>query len=451
MFSSLVLLAVVSSPAAAAPEAPPPVLIHQGKKELRRQLKERLARIDPQDAEALFAAALWAKRKGLTLDYHRLLLKVVKLDPDHAKARKELGYVKFKGRWVKASRLEEEKKRIEEEEYRRKGYVKYEGAWVKKEDLAYAKLGLVRYQGRWVRKSDYALLSKGFVAHPETGVWIKKELLEKAEKGLFPAGDRWVSKEEAEKYFSSWEHPWVLLSENVRLVTTAPLDKAQGWLNDAETQVTIVKSLLLPPGLPLPQRVTIFAFPEREDYTGFGANYDDTGFSAYGTFYAGRHELKPVAVYMGEKSWSPYYLKHAAGLGVAHMLIQDEKIQPTSWIYTAFGSYLERWGNPVSCQHFGRQYLAKGGIRNLKSFFGSFVISPDQSSQEMDWNIYQAGIFLSYLQRSGDKKLEKYWDKVREAVRKKKGVAKALRSFERALQRKEKQLKSHLAQLVRGR
>ncbi len=451
MFVALALtgLLVVSNGAPRLPaETPIPSL--QGKKELRRQLAARVAGIDPKDGDALYAAALWAKRKGLDLDFKRILHKVLKADPDHEEARKALGYVKWKDKWFKKERFEAEKKKAEEAEYRRKGYVKHDGVWVKKEDLEFLKMGLLRYEGKWVRRPDYLKYKEGLVPHPDTGVWIKKEDLERAESGKFPVQGSWVTKEEANKAHSTWERPWVVQTENIRIVTTAPLDKAKEWANDGETQITIIKNLLYPPGLPLPRRVTIFGFLDQAAYQDFGAQYDDTGFSAYGAFRAAGQDGAPIAAYLGEKNWGPYYLKHAAGLGVAHMLLVDDKLSRTNWIYTAFGAYLERWSNRASAQHFGRQYLAKGGIRNLKSFFKNFAISPDQSSQETDWNIYQAGIMLSYLQKEEDKKLRKAWEKVRTAVRKRKGIRKVLQGMEKVLVKREQELRDHLGKLVRG-
>ena len=65
----------------------------------QEELRSRLALIDPNNPEALYDAAEWAGRHGLRRQSDELLEQVVTLRPDHAGARRALGYVDIDGQW----------------------------------------------------------------------------------------------------------------------------------------------------------------------------------------------------------------------------------------------------------------------------------------------------------------------------------------------------------------
>ena len=454
MLRSAFLLTLVALPVTAPVSA-------QSKVELKKQLETRRAKIDKADGKKLYALALWAERKGLKFESKRLLREVLKADTDHEAAREALGYVKHDKKWVKADEVAKLEKRAKANaerariaELKKKGYVKHGDSWIKKSDLAWAELGLVRHEGKWMRRDDAAALAKGKVKHPRTGVWIKEADADKAKQGLFPVGDDWVPVAKANSAHSDWEAPWVLRSDNVELQTIYPLEKAEQVLNEAETAVSYARGLLFDPLMPLPERVRIRIFDTAAQYREFGANTDDTGFSSYGAFNAYRAEPTLIACHYGQKDWGPYFLKHAVGMGVASQLLKGktdkDSLGPTHWLFTGFGSYVERWSNSRSASHFGKQYLQKGGIRGLKSFPSSFKISADMSAADLEWNVYQAGIIISFLAKAPDAKTKKAWDKVRSAIQSRKGIAKAVKGFEKRLPKIEKQLKAHLAKAIRG-
>ncbi len=422
-----------------------------------KEFEARRAKIDSKDAAKLYALALWAERKQLRREARKTLRAVIKADPDHADARKALGYIQFGGKWVREKDLARLKKvaarreaKAKEAEMRKKGFVYHDGVWIKKEDLGWAKLGLVRDGSRWMRVADKKAKDEGKVMHPRTGEWIEAKDKEKADKGLFPIGGEWVDLAEANRLHKNPADPWVIRLENVTLITMMPLEKAITAANEAESAAAIARGLIFDPVLPLPRRVRIYAIDGAEAYREFSAQADETGFSAYGAFYATRAEGKPIAANYGEKNWGPYYLKHAAGMGVAIVLLEDAELEPTHWLYTAMGSYVERWSNTTAAKHFAPQYLEKGGVRNLKSFFKSFTISSEQAPNELEWNIYQAGILLSYLTKSPDKKTLATWGKVRKAIRERKGISKAIKAFEKRLVSIQTKLRDHLQQLSRG-
>jgi hypothetical protein len=70
------------------------------------------------DAEALFQLASWCAAEGASTLARRLYREVLILDPDHAGARRALGFRRFENRWVS-----------DEEYHALKGEVLYRGAW----------------------------------------------------------------------------------------------------------------------------------------------------------------------------------------------------------------------------------------------------------------------------------------------------------------------------------
>lgn len=79
---------------------------------------EALVQSTPHTVEGQWSLAEWCKEMGLVSERKRHLQEVLALDPDHAEARKALGYQRFLGRWL-----------TQEEYLQSQGYVRHNGAW----------------------------------------------------------------------------------------------------------------------------------------------------------------------------------------------------------------------------------------------------------------------------------------------------------------------------------
>ncbi len=444
----------LTSMSSVAMPVPAPESQGKSKRELRAELKKKVSAAK-KDAEKLFALALWAKRKGLDIDSVRLLRKVIKLNPDHKDARERLGFVQHKGKWVTKKALETLQKKAMEAEYKKRGWVKHKGEWIDPKELKYAKLGYSKdKEGAWIRKKDKERFAHGYVHHPEIGIWIKKGDLEKAEAGQVPVQGKWMSLADADKQHQSWESPWVIVEDDFILVTDLPYAEAEKRVTELSSALISIKGLAWTPSLPLPKRVPIFCFAKQADYVDFGAQYDESGFSSFGAFYANNHDKAPIAINYEAPGWNAYYLKHAMGLGVSAYLFTNVGIPATSWLHTGLGSYIECWANRGHAQHFGKQFLQKGGPRKFKDFWSSFTISADIDIDSVNRNIYQAGIPFSFLikEPKKSKKIMKAWEELKSAAMDsdEKAAKKSLRRFEKAIQAREADIRAHLTQLVRG-
>jgi len=108
--------------------------------------EERKARCkNPKD---WYELGKWCDRPdiGLPQEGRQCFEKVIEIDPDHAEARKELGYMKKGGKWV-----------IEEEEMLRRGFKKYGGKWISGEEyrrIMGEKKGIMKGIGRRFKESE---------------------------------------------------------------------------------------------------------------------------------------------------------------------------------------------------------------------------------------------------------------------------------------------------------
>jgi hypothetical protein len=90
--------------------------------------QEKLAKIND-DAKGHYELGVWCKQNKLSNEAQTQFEKVIKLDPNHEKARKELGYFKYKDEWI----AEEDK---EERIAKEKGLVRYGDKWIAKQEMA---------------------------------------------------------------------------------------------------------------------------------------------------------------------------------------------------------------------------------------------------------------------------------------------------------------------------
>jgi hypothetical protein len=93
------------------------------KTDLDKQYEAQLPKLE-NTAEAQWGMAEWCKEAGLLEQRRRHLQAVVAIDPNHAEARKALGYQKHGSRWL-----------TQDEFMQSVGYVRYKGAWRARQEI----------------------------------------------------------------------------------------------------------------------------------------------------------------------------------------------------------------------------------------------------------------------------------------------------------------------------
>lgn len=426
----------------------------QLKTELRT--KESAAKQDP---DALFAVGKWADEKGLAAEAKRIYQAVLKIKPDHEGANKAVGNELAGGKWMPAKDAAAAKKSAADAENTAKGLVEVNGVWVDKDHAADAKKGIYHHNGELVTKDEKLAFLAGRVRHPSTGMMIDAADLEKAQKGQFPiAGGKWVDIKEADDFHR--DHPWFVRTDHCFLLSTLP------WKNLTEAKQYIdegyrtVKPLLGNNDPPPALRPIVLVAATRDEFAKFGAAVGDAA-SSYGAFLGvperlfkveGRGEVR-LAVALWDKDWGPYYARHAGALAFAGVLCSDAGAELPAWMLQGLGALASRFANRGNSSHFAGQHISKGGVKDLKSWFNSFDISGDMEPTAIDFNIFQAGLLLSYAKDGKDPKvLEAMMEVTNNLVAGKgKSVEKSADKLQKLLLTKENEIRAYLQAVAAGK
>ncbi len=416
-----------------------------------------------QDADALFQVGKWAEDKGLAADSKRIYQAILKAKPGHEGANKALGNELVDGKWLSAKDAAAARKKTLEAEFKAKGMVEVGGVWVGKDEVNDAKRGIYHFEGSLVTKEELAAFGAGKVRHPVTGMIIEAKYLEDAKTRKFPIGTegRWGDEKAADEFHKDPAHPWFVRSSYCTLAGTLPIQKMEELKEIADRGVERARTLM---GNQLPHpanRPAILIASTDDEFRAYGTQLGDET-SAFGAFLAGDSErqVKFRVEYQGEsrpaicnfhKDWGPYYLRHAAALAYANGLAEDADIEAPLWFLHAFGGYASRFDNDHDAGSFAEQHLAKGGVKDMKAWFNSFAINGDMESKEIDYNVFQAGMLLSFVADGSDPKLTETMKEVSDCFGsgKSKGVEKSLEKLQAAFIAKEADLRAYLQKLIK--
>lgn len=398
-----------------------------GKKD---EYKQRLAEIDPRDAEAHYQLGLWCKSNKLNREATRSFKKAITLEPQHEGAHKALGHVQVGDVWMSKADAKRAADVAKSNEMREKGLVQYKGDWVKPEDIEYIEKGYVKYEpeggeAQWVSKDDLKKLEKGLVKYD--GRWVSKEDADNLAKGLFKVNGNYVPKEEANKFHSEWENAWELPSEHYMLVTNKDYDYAIDVLDKAEkTYAELAKFFGDEPQL-YGDKLYIYMFSSIEEYNQFGRDNagPEEGYrqQSKGGFYAGAHPDTPAAICSQfdettRYDWTPVNLYHA--LTVQYM----GEVQPnitSAWLRESIVSFFERF---VFYKWSLREDFGKYVIGNrfipLADFMDMATLSDDPTTGmyvggDRPRQVAQGGLLIMFLTQAGP---VEYHEKFREFLAK---------------------------------
>lgn len=113
-------------------------------KDIFKQYQEKLRELEYNaTAEGYYRLGIWCKERGLRIKAIDAFQVAIQIDGDHRKARYELGYRKWEGKWLPY-----------EEWMEKRGYVLFRGEWVEKKYLPNYMQGLVLVNGKWVSREE---------------------------------------------------------------------------------------------------------------------------------------------------------------------------------------------------------------------------------------------------------------------------------------------------------
>ena len=159
-------------------------------------------------ADDFYELGLWCRENKLRSRSKGCFEKAVELETDHAKARAELGHVRYKGEWMTPEERDARQAAEFEAEMKARGLVKWKEQWVTPEERGKLEQGLVHHDGRWMTYEEKMRL-EGF--RPFEGRWI-------------PEGE-WVARQGVERAEEVLGAPLALVvTEQAAVAGTYPLD-----------------------------------------------------------------------------------------------------------------------------------------------------------------------------------------------------------------------------------
>jgi len=431
-------------------------LLAQGKQDaaLKKELrtKETAAKQDP---EKLCDVAAWAVEKGLAADGKRLYEAVVKLSPDHARARAALGHVQVDGTWLPKAEAEAAQSKAIAAAMQAKGLVEVDQVWVKPEHATDGKRGVFHHDGERVSRDDYLLLQGGKVRHPATGELIAATDLEQAKAGKFPLdGSQWGD-EAAADAFHAKGRPWVVRASFATVVSHLPLAKVREMATQIDSAwVRIAPVFGTTEPLPAHRPLVVIAATEAE-YAKLGEQAGDEA-SSTSAFLAlpnasvpGQPLVRP-GICDGTGALGVYSARHAAGLAIAHSIGRDLGFDLPSWLLHGVGSLTSRLHVPSDAGHYARQDLEAGGVTDPKQMCKSFSLAGDPAARRHAQ--FQVGLMLDFALQGRDDAAKAASNAFADACKHgdKAAAQKALAALEEALAAAQAKLVAYQQELARN-
>ncbi|MCA8957397.1 MAG: hypothetical protein KDC87_15080, partial [Planctomycetes bacterium] len=417
---------------------------------------QNLVKSAKNDPDQLLDAARYAREHKLEKEASALLKKLVKQFPDHAGINEAAGRVKHEGKWMDAKAAEKLVSAELREKYKAKGLVEVRGIWVEKDQVEKAKKGIFFHEGEQVTRWEKRQFLQGSVRHPVTGGLIKAEDLQKAKDGMFPLGDgKWGDKEAADKLHASMRRPWIVRSNYCTVLANLPIDtltsKVLPQIDQAYTRLLPVLGGQAPHPA---RRPLVHVVAKSGEYQDLGQRFGGGG-STYGAFHMGV-QFNGVrgreGVALWAEGWGPFYVRHATGLALCYSVLADEWDDVPEWFYRAVGSYVDKHASSAEMQHFGKSHRKRGGVKDLAKWLKGYEISselPGDGVGCLDYNIFQAGLLLSFCMRGGDADATKGLQAVTDALRDGKKAVPAILALQKILSGKEEQLRAYFEKLMK--
>jgi hypothetical protein len=372
--------------------------------------KEAAAKKDP---DQLFEVGKWAADKSLVSDSKRIYQAVLKIKPDHAGANEALGNELVEGKWLPAKEADALRKKAIAAENAAKGLVEVGGIWVEKDKADEAKHGIFHYENDIVTKEEMLAFQAGKVRHPETGEIIDAKHLEQAKNNYFPISNgRWVDQKEADTWHSDLKRPWIVRTQCGLFVSTLSLSKIDELKILVDQGIRRVEALLGSKVLAATHRPVVFVAATQSEFQDLGTALGD-GTDACGT-YLTREDAKMVLPFVGEtrpavcfneKGWVSNYIRHCAALAYAHGVSEEAGVDMPLWFLHGIGSISSRFMTDAEAGGFAKQFQKDGKITGIKAFFASFAINGEMEAHEIQYNLFKAGLMLSFATTGGDAKV----------------------------------------------
>lgn len=414
--------------------------------EYETRLSKALGRV-----EALWSLHAWCLEQGLAQVAQRPLRHLLRLEPDHARARAALDHVRAGDVWFES----------------RAALDRWQAS---QEPAAAEACGRVDHKGTWIHPDLRALAAKGATLDPNTGLWTTRAEAKRVAQGWFrqdlewiaPAGARhaddglwrvegeWLPLEQANRRHARIDSMWRIPGGEILLHATADRDVALRALAEMRRALEDLRRVYgVEPALPL--SVAVLRDEEQYDRFAFGAPDGSRPATHLGRLQVVHSaflaeswfepvEGEPAFRGMGVCYWDPLvpggdlYGVHSArlaaglsyvdaidpspkavrratskGVGAEHYEQYFAEKSLPMWLRYGGPVYAERFfrderasaaGNPDWARAWSRENLAaRGGLRGLEQVL-AFELDPDHPDEGLRLYI-EAGLVVAFMLDGG--------------------------------------------------
>lgn len=223
------------------------------------------------DAEALWRVHETFASVGFTEHSRATLQRIVRLHPEHERARAALGHVRVAERWFTRPQAARAFERSQDPELAAaRGYVQHQGQWMHPADRALSMRSLVQdpESGLWHSVADRRRLAEGWALQDEE--WISPDEVEQMDLGLWKVEGDWLELPAANRRRARPEAPWQIPGAQIRVIATVDRDVALRARDEMERALDDLRLVFgAEPQLPL--NVLVLRDEEQYDRFAFGA------------------------------------------------------------------------------------------------------------------------------------------------------------------------------------
>lgn len=198
------------------------------------------------------------------------LAKLLRLEPDHAQARKAAGWFGESNKWFRSKEgFERHLASQQPEDAARRGLVEYKDVWIHPTERKLASRGWTKdhSRGQWLTGQDQQRLASGSAI--QDFAWIAADQAEFVDRGLWLVGGEWLELEQANQRHRRLGSPWRIPTGSLVLNTTLDRETALLAARQAERALTDARDVLgVQP--PLPIEVTVLGREEQVDRFALG-------------------------------------------------------------------------------------------------------------------------------------------------------------------------------------
>jgi hypothetical protein len=380
-----------------------------------------------------------------------VLRALLRIDPEHERARTALGHVRFAGQWfTSTATLDRFRQSQDPVAAAAKGHIEFKSLWMHPDERALAVKGWVKDQetGLWLTPADKKRLADGW--RRQDLDWISPEDAPRMDEGRWWVDGEWLELKRANRRHARIDDMWRIPGAEVLLYSTADREVSLRAMSVMGRALVDLRWVFGAEPL-LPLRVGLLRDEEQYDRFAFGdpdgrrlATHAGRTQVVHSAFFAEswfpRVEGKPEFQGMGICYWDASvpngdaYGVHAARLAVGLSYVealdpspkavrkaltvgaggdyfaayQAEKVLP-AWLRWGGAVYAERYFEDATVAPDGDRWWARdwslenlksrGGMRPLSAVF-AFALDPDDRDDSLKL-LLEAGAIVAFVADGG--------------------------------------------------